>query len=372
MTHHTHTGTMRALRVWATALLFLTLSVTFAYEAYRTDAQMPEGPVFQSLTISGTTIATGGTVTITARITDAYSDIGEQPSIAYRQPNGDDGPFAFFSRISGTPRDGTYEAVVPISPFYPAGTYPVKEVRAFDIEGKVASLIPPTAPTTTLALNVSRSTAPRPTTAAIAATSTPTPRLLATITVAPRAATIAPAPAAAPQLTATTARPTDTPRPAAPPPATATPVRPATATVGTVPPKPSATMPPAPAVAPVPTQPAPVIAAEFRDITLSGDTVAPGSTVGVTVHIVSKIEITNYPLVIYTAPSGNPGPLAYLTRIAGDGRDGTYHATLFVSRNAAAGLYTLRELRATGTDGSDIIYIVPSPPPPDGAFTVKR
>lgn len=348
MERRARAGTARSVRAWAATLLLALLFVTIVSGAMRSAADTPVGPVFQSLSIASANVTTGNSVTVSARITDAYSDIAEQPSISYIQPNGtDDGPFAFFARVSGTPRDGMYEAVLTVSRFYPAGDYPVKEVRAFDLDGKLTSLVPPAPPTPNLLLHVARSTGQPSVTNA--PTNAPTPTAIAM---------------------ATAARPTSTARPA-----TATFAPPPIATAGNTPraamPRNAApNAPTATALPPAPTG-GTVASATFREITVSdGSIVPPGRTIAVTVHLTSNVDILNYSTIAYAGPGGD-GPFAYLTRVSGTPQDGIYRATLYLPRGAPTGSYTIRELRVTCTGGAEFVFTA-TMLGQSGAFTVKQ
>lgn len=287
-------------------------------------AQGEPQPIFSMVSVSSSRVAPGGSVIITARIVDVVSDVENPPSIGYLLPDGNDGPFAFFTRVSGTPRDGTYRAIVTVSRFYPPGQYVVKELRAFDREGNVTVLTPPQAIPASLALTVTTPTgepAPAPT-----ATSPGVP---------PPANTPAPTP-----------RPPVAPAPPAPPPATPL----ATVTVRN----------------PDNVQPA-LISLEISDVVA-----VPGATLVVTARITDSVaDVADFPSIRYRLPDGSDGPFAYLRRVAGDARNGVYEATIGLSPFYPAGVYTIKELRVADTARNSVVYAAPAPMQPDAPFVVR-
>lgn len=78
-------------------------------------------PAFQSLEFSSTTVAAGGSVTVTARITDDVSGV-DRASISFRVASGQS-ISGQFSRFSGTAQDGIWKATVTVPAAYPSGTY---------------------------------------------------------------------------------------------------------------------------------------------------------------------------------------------------------------------------------------------------------
>jgi len=92
-------------------------------------------PVFQSLSVSATTVAAGSNFTATARITDDISGVtsGCCNSISFQFS----GPSAQsigaqFTRVSGTAQDGIYQAFITVPAAYPSGTYYVSYLIAYD------------------------------------------------------------------------------------------------------------------------------------------------------------------------------------------------------------------------------------------------
>ena len=78
-------------------------------------------PVFQSLAASPATVAPGGTVTLTARITDAGTGV-IQAGAVYINPAGGSPLPVFLARVSGTPQDAVFQGTVTVPPLAPSGT----------------------------------------------------------------------------------------------------------------------------------------------------------------------------------------------------------------------------------------------------------
>ena len=93
------------------------------------------GPSLASIIIVPSTIYPGDALTVTARIVAASADVADLATLRYRLPDGTDGPFAYLRRVHGTARDGTYEATIGLSPFYPAGTYTLGALTVADNDG---------------------------------------------------------------------------------------------------------------------------------------------------------------------------------------------------------------------------------------------
>ncbi len=301
-------------------------------------AQGEAQPVFSMVSVSSSRATPGGSVIITARIVDTLADVQDPPSVAYLLPDGNDGPFAAFVRISGTPRDGIYRAIVTVSQFYPPGQYVVKELRAFDRSGNVTVLTPPNPAASSLTLIVTPNVGEPP----------PAPT-----------ATTAPAPGAAvPPL------PTPTPRPAPPvvPMAVAAP-----------PPAPLATV----AVAVAAGTSVPIRNPEnFQPALVSleiADPIAvPGGMLTVTARITDAAgDVLDFPSIRYRLPDGTDGPFAYLRRVSGNARDGVYEATIGLSPFYPTGIYTIKELRVADTARNSVVYSAPAPMQPDAPFVVR-
>ncbi len=101
------------------------------------DAMTP--PKYTSSTLTypngGTSVAPGGSVTVTVHLTSCSGII--DPSITYVKPDGSDGPHADFRLVSGDSNSGDWQTTVLLDQYSPAGTYKVKELRAFDLYNTV-------------------------------------------------------------------------------------------------------------------------------------------------------------------------------------------------------------------------------------------
>jgi hypothetical protein len=109
-------------------------------------------PVFQSLSVSPTSVAAGSNFTVTARITDDLAGVSTgccQNSVAYRF-NGPSGQYlnGFWTRVSGTAQDGIYQAVITVPAAYPSGTYYVSSLNVSDTASNSTSVSYPAPPTT--------------------------------------------------------------------------------------------------------------------------------------------------------------------------------------------------------------------------------
>jgi hypothetical protein len=92
-------------------------------------------PVVQSASLSATTVAAGGSLTLTLHITDDLSGLAAQPgvSIQFNLSGGTQSIYVYnFIRASGTPQDGMYQAIVNVPAAYPSGTYTVSDISAVD------------------------------------------------------------------------------------------------------------------------------------------------------------------------------------------------------------------------------------------------
>ncbi len=122
-------------------------------------------PVFQSLSVSPTTVAAGSNFTVTARITDDISGVDSinLPYVEYRF-SGPSGQIisAPFNRTSGTAQDGTYQAFVNVPTAYPSGTYYIYNLSAYDAASNHTSVQYPTPPTTSGTITVYDPTIPAP------------------------------------------------------------------------------------------------------------------------------------------------------------------------------------------------------------------
>jgi len=74
-------------------------------------------------------------VVVTVHLTSCSGII--DPSITYVKPDGSDGPHADFKLVSGDTNDGDWTTTVLLDQYSPAGTYKVKELRAFDLYNTV-------------------------------------------------------------------------------------------------------------------------------------------------------------------------------------------------------------------------------------------
>ncbi len=101
-------------------------------------------------------------------------------------------------------------------------------------------------------------------------------------------------------------------------------------------------------------------------------TAVPGDALVVTARISDiAADVLDFPTLRYRMPDGSDGPFAYLRRVDGTARDGTYQA---VDRPLAlhpTGAYTIKELTVTDLDGNNAVYIAPVPPQPGVTFVVQ-
>ena len=92
------------------------------------------GPVFSGLQASSNEVEAGGMVFLTVQITSP-ADIVGNPMVSYLFPDGTPGPAVAFSRISGSLRDGAWQATLQLSAYLPSGTYLVNDLRAVNAAG---------------------------------------------------------------------------------------------------------------------------------------------------------------------------------------------------------------------------------------------
>jgi hypothetical protein len=114
-------------------------------------------PVFQSLSVSSASVAAGGSVTLTARITDDLSGVSSSSSLyAQYRFSGSTAQTvdADFTRVSGTAQDGIYQAFLNIPAAYPPGTYRVNYLVAYDASSNNAFIQYPDPPTTSGTITV--------------------------------------------------------------------------------------------------------------------------------------------------------------------------------------------------------------------------
>ncbi len=107
-------------------------------------------PVFQSLSVSATTVAAGSNFTATARITDDISgvDSNNSPYLSYRFSGSSSQSFSSsFTRVSGTAQDGIYQAFITVPAAYPSGTYYVSYLIAYDAANNYTQTTYPAPPT---------------------------------------------------------------------------------------------------------------------------------------------------------------------------------------------------------------------------------
>lgn len=121
-------------------------------------------PVFQSLSVSPTTVAAGSNFTVTARITDDLSGVSVgccQNYLTYRF-NGPSSQYlsGSFTRVSGTAQDGVYQAFITVPAAYPSGTYYVSGLYAQDAASNSTSVSYPAPPTTSGTITVYDPTIP--------------------------------------------------------------------------------------------------------------------------------------------------------------------------------------------------------------------
>ncbi len=109
-------------------------------------------PVFQSLSVSATSVAAGSNFTVTAHITDDLSGVTNTNCcdnyIYYRFSGPSSQSFgAPFTRVSGTAQDGIYQAFITIPAAYPSGTYHVDILTARDAASNGTQINYPAPPT---------------------------------------------------------------------------------------------------------------------------------------------------------------------------------------------------------------------------------
>lgn len=105
-------------------------------------------PVLQSLSVSPNSVAVGQILTVTAHVTDDISGVTSFNAYFYRDTGGGSlgqGLYGTFSRISGTPQDGVWQAAISVPANYPSGTYFTREIQASDAAGNALELFPPPA-----------------------------------------------------------------------------------------------------------------------------------------------------------------------------------------------------------------------------------
>lgn len=140
-------------------------------------------PVVQSASLSATTVAAGNSLTVTLHITDDLSGLAAQPGV-YIQFDLSGGTQSIyvsnFIRVSGTPQDGMYQAIVNVPAAYPSGTYAVSYISAGDQASNRVSYNSCCVPQIPAAANVSftvtdgsGTVAPTPTTTALTADHNP-------------------------------------------------------------------------------------------------------------------------------------------------------------------------------------------------------
>src|SRR5688572_8921381 len=113
-------------RLLAAAIL-IALCLVIASNANAADDTTP--PTVQSLSVSPGTVNAGGSVTVTARLTDAGSGV-KQAYGFYRLANGQSAPSgASFVFVSGTPQDGTWQAIVQVPSAAASGTWTLYELQ---------------------------------------------------------------------------------------------------------------------------------------------------------------------------------------------------------------------------------------------------
>jgi len=108
-------------------------------------------PVFQSLSVSPTTVAAGSNFTATTRITDDLSGVSNgccnSISLQFSGPSAQS-IGAQFTRVSGTAQDGVYQAFITVPAAYPSGTYYVSYLIAYDAANNRTQVNYPAPPTT--------------------------------------------------------------------------------------------------------------------------------------------------------------------------------------------------------------------------------
>ena len=85
-------------------------------------------PVLQSISVSPTTVAPGDTITLTAHITDDLS--GTRDVFMSYNPTNQLG--GVFTRIAGTPQDGTWQLVLQVPTAYGNGQYTANHMYLYD------------------------------------------------------------------------------------------------------------------------------------------------------------------------------------------------------------------------------------------------
>jgi len=384
-----------------------------------------DGPVIDTITLSASTVARGDTVTVNAHITDTVADVLDTPVVFFALPDAFAGPGIPFTRVSGDARDGQYHADWVVSPLLPLGTYPVREVRAYDGNGNSIFVSSPDPRVESLLLTVTDAPIASAT-VAVTASATASPAATVAPTTIRVTSTRTPAPA-----TATSSRPTPTPiftpvpiiapgpdatnTPTAP---TATAVArvtvlpaitvlttataPSTATRAGAAATPTATRQSSTAArtATSPTSTAsatargsasmsPTATAAFvsrattntpsprstgngpslASIIIVPSTIYPGDALTVTARIVAaSADVADLATLRYRLPDGTDGPFAYLRRMHGTARDGTYEATIGLSPFYPAGIYTLGALTVADNDGNTTVYTAAMRP--DATFTI--
>jgi IPT/TIG domain len=139
---------MRRLGSWVVVLFFLGfVLVQNMMSVAAVNDTTP--PVFQSLSVSSATVAAGGTVTLTARVTDDLSGVGPNSVYGNYVFSGPSGQTisAYFTRISGTALDGIYQAYLAVPAAYPPGMYHVGYLSASDASSNSGYVQYPDPPT---------------------------------------------------------------------------------------------------------------------------------------------------------------------------------------------------------------------------------
>jgi len=377
-----------------------------------------DGPMIDTITLSASTVARGDTVTVNAHITDTVADVLDTPVVFFALPDAFAGPGIPFTRVSGDARDGQYHADWVVSPLLPTGKYPVREVRAYDGNGSSLFVSSPDPRVGSLMLTVTDAPIASVTvTVTASATASPVATVAPTMVRVTSTRTLAPS-------TATSSRPTPTPifTPipiiGLGPDATITPTAPtATATaaarVTVLPAITAPTTATAPstatragAAAAIPTamrqssttartstSPASTASAtaafvsrattntpstrsistgngpSLASIIIVPSTIYPGDALTVTARITAgSADVADLATLRYRLPDGTDGPFAYLRRVHGTARDGTYEATIGLSPFYPAGTYTLGALTVADNDGNTTMYTAAMRP--DATFTI--
>ncbi len=92
---------------------------------------------FATVTVSTPTVRPGAAFLVTARIEDTAGNIVGQPVVSFS--DGQRELFAFFNRVAS----GMYRATVPVSQYYPEGTYALVRLYAYDDAGNTLELHSP-------------------------------------------------------------------------------------------------------------------------------------------------------------------------------------------------------------------------------------